>query len=71
LPEIETLNYDSEYGLGIEDSIGRKVYFGDEGDMAVKVRIYRQIAERLTAQNIQRAKIFLMDEDHPFYRLER
>ncbi|HEY44814.1 MAG TPA: FtsQ-type POTRA domain-containing protein [Anaerolineae bacterium] len=71
LPEIEILNYDSEYGLGIEDGIGSKIYFGVEGDMAVKVRMYQQIAERLSAQNIHRVKIFLMDQDHPFYRVER
>jgi len=71
LLEIETLSYDSVYGLGIEDSDGRKVHFGVDGDMTVKVEMYRQLVERLSARNINRVEIFLMNQDRPFYRLER
>jgi hypothetical protein len=71
LPEIEILNYDSVYGLGFEDGNGRKIYFGVEGDMTVKVGMYQQIAERLSARNLQQVEIFLMDQDHPFYRVKR
>jgi hypothetical protein len=71
LPEIEILNYDSVYGLGIEDGEGRKIYFGVDGDMTVKVRMYQQIAEQLSARNLHRVSIFLMDQNHPFYRVER
>lgn len=71
LPEIETLSYDSVYGLGIEGNNGRKVHFGVDGDMAVKVELYRQLVERLSARNINRVEIFLMNQDRPFYRLER
>lgn len=70
MPEIETLNYDSAYGLGIEDSNGRIVHFGVEGDMTVKVQMYRQLVERLSARNNNRVEIFLMNQDRPFYRLE-
>jgi cell division septal protein FtsQ len=70
LPEIETLSYDPVYGLGIEESNGRVVHFGVEGDMAVKVQMYRQIVERLSARNNSRVEIYLMNQDRPFYRLE-
>lgn len=71
LPEIETLDYDSVYGLGIEDAKGRTIYFGVEGDMTVKVRMYQQIAELLSAGDLQQVEIFLTDQDHPFYRVKR
>lgn len=70
LPEIETLSYDPVYGLGIEESNGRVVHFGVEGDMAVKVQMYRHLVERLSARNNSRVEIFLMNQDRPFYRLE-
>lgn len=70
LPEIETLSYDPVYGLGIEESNGRIVHFGVEGDMTVKVQMYRRLVERLSARNSNRVEIFLMNQDRPFYRLE-
>ena len=70
LPEIETFCYDPVYGLGIEESNGRVVHFGVEGDMTVKVQMYRQLVERLSARNRDRVEVFLMSQDHPFYRLE-
>lgn len=70
LPEIETLSYDPVYGLGIEEVNGRVVHFGFEGDMTVKVQMYRKLVERLSARNINQVEIFLMNQDRPFYRLE-
>jgi len=70
LPEIEILSYDPMYGLGFQDSNGRIVFFGIEGDMTVKVEMYRQLVERLSARNINQVAIFLMNQDRPFYRLE-
>jgi cell division septal protein FtsQ len=70
LPEIEILSYDPVYGLGIEESNGRVVHFGIDGDMTVKVQMYHQLVERLSARNSTRVVIFLMNQDRPFYRLE-
>ena len=70
LPEIEILSYDPTYGLGIEEGNGRIVHFGVDGDMKLKVQMYRQLVERLSARNINRVEIFLMNQDRPFYRLE-
>jgi cell division septal protein FtsQ len=70
LPEIETLSYDPVYGLSIEESNGRIVHFGVEGNMTLKVQMYRQLVERLSARNITRVELFLMNQDRPFYRLE-
>jgi cell division septal protein FtsQ len=70
LPEVETFSYDPVYGLGIEESNGRVIHFGVEGDMTVKVQMYRQLVERLSARNRDRVEVFLMSQDHPFYRLE-
>lgn len=70
LPEIEILSYDPIYGLGFEESNGRVVHFGFEGDMAVKVQMYRKLVERLSARNTNQVEIFLVNQDRPFYRLE-
>ncbi len=70
LPEIETLSFDPVYGLGIEDDNGRIVHFGVDGDMSLKVQMYRQLVERLSARNSNRVRIFLMNQDRPFYQSE-
>jgi cell division septal protein FtsQ len=70
LPEIEVFAYDPAYGLMITDEAGRRVYFGSSGDMAVKVGIYRSLAEKFSARGESVAAIHVEDSAAPYYRLE-
>jgi hypothetical protein len=71
LPEVEALRYDREHGLGFEDPSGRMVYFGQEGDMRLKVQIYRELAKRLSDARINATMVNLEDLATPYYRVER
>ena len=71
LPEIEVLQYDGEHGLGFVDVNGWQVYFGDEGDIIQKIRIYRALADQLSDRGVQVAMISLENESASYIRVER
>jgi cell division protein FtsQ len=71
IPEANPLQFDPARGLGFEDPRGWQAYFGMGGDMVVKVRMYRALADNLTARGIQPALVSVEDAAAPYYRLER
>lgn len=71
LPEIDVLQYDGEYGLGFVDTNGWRVYFGDEGDIIQKIRIYRALAEQLSDRGVQVAMVNLENESASYISVER
>ena len=71
LPEIEVLEYDGEHGLGFEDHNGWKVYFGDEGDIIQKIRIYRALVDQLSDRGVQVAMVSLENESASYISVER
>ena len=71
LPEIEVLQYDGESGLGFVDTNGWQVYFGDEGDITQKIRIYRALAEQLSDRGVRVAMINLENESASYISVER
>jgi len=71
LKDVEVLQYDPQYGFGFEDPRGWKVVFGVDGDMAMKVRVYRALAETIAEKGISVALVNLEDQAAPYYRVER
>ena len=71
LPEVKTLHFDREHGLGFENANGWTVYFGTEGDMTLKAEIYRAMVKQLIEKQVQIDLVSLEDQSAPYYRLER
>ncbi len=71
LEDVKVLQYDPQYGFGFEDPRGWKVVFGVDGDMAMKVRVYRVLAETIAEKGISVALVNLEDQAAPYYRVER
>ncbi len=71
LEDVKVLQYDPQYGFGFEDPRGWKVVFGVDGDMAMKVRVYQALAEKIAEKGISVALVNLEDQAAPYYRVER
>jgi len=68
LPSVESFVYDPILGLGYQDARGWTAYFGVDGDMVMKVRLYTAIVEHLESKSITPATISVKDPSAPFYR---
>jgi len=71
LPQTPTLTYDAVHGLGYQDPRGWVAYFGAEGDMLMKVRVYSGIVDQLLAERKQPSLVSVEDASVPYYRLAR
>ncbi len=71
LPDAGIIRYDRANGLVLEDARGWTVYFGSEGDMAQKVRVYVEIGEWLATQYQQPSMVSVVDPGSPYYSLAR
>ncbi|HMK07709.1 MAG TPA: FtsQ-type POTRA domain-containing protein [Anaerolineales bacterium] len=68
-PEVEVLQYHPDHGFGFTDPAGGwKAYFGDGGDMVLKMQLYRKIAEVLTQRGIAAELVSVEDPSAPYYR---
>ena len=70
-PEVKTLTFHPTHGLGIEDSRGWNAVFGRDGDMALKVRVYAALVERIMQLSGKAEFISVKDPAAPFYRMQR
>jgi hypothetical protein len=68
LPQVAQFHFDPVAGLGYQDPRGWMVYFGEEGDMVMKVRLYNAIADHLEGQGIQPSMISVKDPSSPYYQ---
>ncbi len=68
LPKGTTLRYDPVYGLGFDDPKGWTAYFGVDGDMLMKLRLYKALAAQLADQGIQANMVSVKDPSTPYYR---
>lgn len=71
LPEISEYSFDPVHGLGFQDPRGWTVYFGKDGDIPLKVSIYRAIETNLSERGIQVGVISVEDPYVPYYRVTR
>jgi hypothetical protein len=70
-PEAFFFTFDAEHGLGFQDPRGWQAFFGHQGDMDLKVRIYQSVADRLVPRDLQIDFIDVTDPTMPYYRLQR
>jgi hypothetical protein len=71
LQDVDVLRYDPQYGFGFEDPRGWKVVFGVGGDMAMKVRVYRALAETIAGEGVSVALVNVENQAAPYYKVER
>lgn len=71
IEENSPITYDNVHGIGWFDSRGWQVYFGHDGDMELKWKVYRKTFKRLKKAGIQPALISVEHVHAPYYRLER
>jgi len=62
------LLYDQHYGFGFRDDRGWIAYFGTSGDMAVKLKIYNEIADKLAKEGYPATLVSVADLEGIFYR---
>lgn len=71
VPARTPILYDATYGLGWQDPRGWLAYIGREpGDLDMKLRVYRAVADALEARGIRPLLISVEYPDAPYYRLE-
>lgn len=68
LPEAQSLVFHPVHGFGFRDEHGWTAYFGMEGDMIMKVRLYRAVAEKLINEGIPATMVSVKDAGAPYYR---
>lgn len=71
LPEIGSLRFERDRGLVLDDSRGWTAYFGAEGDMAQKVRVYIRVSEWLQEHAVRASMVSMLDPSSPYYTLAR
>lgn len=71
LPEAALLHYDPIEGLNFDDPRGWTAVFGSDGDMLVKVRLYRGIIDDLSSREVSATLISVADPATPYYRTVR
>lgn len=68
LPEAASFQYDPVLGLGFQDPRGWMAYFGADGDMIMKVRLYHAVVDHLEAQGIKPELVSVKDPASPYYQ---
>jgi hypothetical protein len=69
--EGEGLLYDPLYGLGVQTSQGWTAYFGFDGDMHAKVRLYHEVVNALALRGTEISEISVAQTGAIFYRVAR
>lgn len=70
-PKDTPIMYDPLRGLGWKDAQGWEVYFGNTGNMDMKLRVYKTLANKLADEGITPALISVEHVHLPYYRMER
>ncbi len=72
VPADTQLVYDLQYGLGWEDPLGWKVYFGlQTSDMEQRLVVYQGVVDYLTDHGLQPELVSVEFIHAPYYRMER
>lgn len=71
IPQATQLEYDPGHGLGFEDPRGWVAFFGADGDMVLKARIYEALAAVLQSSKARVGFVSVEDPATPYYRQTR
>jgi cell division septal protein FtsQ len=66
LPELQSLRYHPDFGLGFNDTRGWEVWFGVGGDMPEKLAIYMGLVSDITTRGIIPRAVYVIDPDRPY-----
>jgi hypothetical protein len=66
--EERMLFYDPSHGFGFQDDRGWMAYFGSQGNIDLKLRLYSRIADRLDEMNYPASLVSVENPEIPFYR---
>ncbi|MEJ2011988.1 MAG: FtsQ-type POTRA domain-containing protein [Anaerolineales bacterium] len=67
MPDVASWTFDPQRGLSFPDSRGWKAYFGTDGDIALKVKVYSALAQDLEARGISASIVSVENPAAPFY----
>lgn len=70
LPVVEVFRADERHGFGFDDPQGWKAYFGFDGDMVMKVRLYRFLCDHLRSRGLRPAVVSVEDVAAPYYSMQ-
>jgi cell division septal protein FtsQ len=68
LPSGSRIVYDKAHGLGMLDTGGWTVYFGNSGQIEQKMETYHRLLQKLNAAGIRPSIVDVSDLWQPFYR---
>lgn len=71
LPEVSVFRADERHGFGFDDPQGWTAYFGLEGDMVTKVRLYRHLCDYIRSRGLRPAVVSVEDVTAPYYSMQR
>ncbi len=71
LPQASELIFDQDHGLGFEDARGWTAYFGIDGDMVLKARVYEALGAVLESSKATVGFVSVEDPATPYYRTTR
>jgi len=67
LPEVSSWTFDEQRGFGFRDEHGWLAYFGRDGDMALKVRVYQALVKDMEARGASAALVSVENPAAPYY----
>ncbi len=68
IPEIKEFSFSSEHGLGFIDPHGWQVYFGQGGDLSLKIVVYQAVVAHLNDMSLVPEIVSVEQVTAPFYR---
>jgi hypothetical protein len=68
MPEVSSWQFDPDHGLSFDDVRGWQAYFGEGGDMRMKVRIYNTIAWKINTHHFTQWSERISGNDSRFGR---
>jgi len=67
MPQVSTWTFDSSRGLGFQDPHGWMAYFGHEGDISLKVKVYDALVQDMETNGTSASMVSVENPAAPFY----
>jgi hypothetical protein len=68
IPELKEYSFSIDHGLGFVDPHGWQVYFGQGGDLSMKIVVYQAVVENLTEKGLVPEIVSVEQVTAPYYR---
>lgn len=67
MPQVTSWDYDLEHGLGFKDQHGWTAYFGQGGEMALKVEVYDSLVQKMESDGIVASIVSVENPAAPYF----